>query len=147
MKMFLVYLVILPLVASVNIGYLTRDSNQDDHNKFELVEKYLKNLTSEITEINVLDCSYRDTDSNAEEDMKTCFKNTFKDNTHLIYGFCDNYVLNYTREFLANYSSYMWCLNTYSIGLCDKHFIMGSSVIPQIHSCIILIIIIIILYL
>lgn len=134
--MIFLYFLIWPLVASINIGFFRREGNADDTNKAKLIDLYLKDLTADIEKINIVECEYSNTQDKAEESIKNCFKNKFKDNTPIIFGFCDNYILNYSSEFLYNYSSYMWCLNTYSSGLCEKNFIMGSSVIPPMHSCI-----------
>lgn len=134
--MYYLFLVLLIIsVDGLNVGFIQRNG-PDDNRNVVVMKQYFSNVTvTQGTEIKLFDCNI--TNSVSAND---CLKQLVDQKIKLIYSFCDKDILELNNTIMEANDIIIWCVNTYNIGKCLRHYIMGNSLIPVLNSCIIFIV-------
>lgn len=134
--MYYLFLVLLIIsVDSFDVGFIQRQG-PDDNRNVVVMKQYFSNVTvTKGTEIKLFDCNI--TNSVTASD---CLNQLVVQKIKLIYSFCDRDILELDNKIMEENDIIIWCVNTYNIGKCLKHYVMGNSLIPVLNSCIFLLI-------
>lgn len=124
------------VICTYDVGYLKRSSGDDRY--IEVMEGYSLNLTTNTSiEINIIPCTYN---TPGKENVDSCLKELVDKKISLIYAYCDEYIINTDDKYLEENDVLIWCVNTFNIGLCKRHHIMGTSLTNSINICMLYII-------
>lgn len=126
---FFVLLVLFIVIYGYDVGYLKRPTS--DERYIEVMEAYSRNLTTNTSiEINIIPCEYN---TAGKENVDKCLKELVDKKISLIYAYCDEFIINTDDKYLEENDALIWCVNTFNIGLCKRHHIMGTSLTNSIN--------------
>lgn len=120
--------------SEFKIGFMLRKGNVLDKRKLNLISDYTeKTFDPPNNLIKFYSCTYISNIHN----ISTFITDLDKENIKIIYSYCsDEYFDDNIRKLLQEKDILIWCINTYNIGSCEKHFVMGVGLIKIIEKCI-----------
>lgn len=128
------YLFFVLLIISVDcfdVGFIQRQGIDDNRNVV-VMKQYFSNVTvTKGTEIKLYDCNITNSVSAVD-----CLNQLVEKKIKLIYSFCDKDILEFDNKIMEDNDIIIWCVNTYNIGKCLRHYVMGNSLVPVLNSCI-----------
>lgn len=141
LKMSLVILILFIFVCAsgykYEIGFIERENYPIDGRELAIMQDYLEKKLKSIgngnNNITIKTCKY---ETNVQAIGK-CINDLDKEGIRHIYGYCtDEYYTDSIKQLLEEKNILIWCVNTYNFGSCEKHFVMGVSLIKVIEKCI-----------
>lgn len=123
--------------SDYKIGFMSRKDDVLDKRKMDLIIDYTENTFNNQPNkngvIKVFSCEYQ---SNIQ-DITRCINDLDRESTKIIYAYCsDLYFADSIKVVLKEKNILIWCINTYSMGSCEKNFVMGIGIVKAIEKCI-----------